>query len=74
MLFEFEGKGKKWRSHKVKRLIEVILGQKRPFSKTRFKYFGRCNNEMFDSIFGNQVCKWQEALGIDQKLIISYES
>ena len=22
---------------------------------------------MFDSVFGNQVCKWQEALGIDQQ-------
>jgi hypothetical protein len=28
------------------------------------KYFGRCNNEMFDSVFGSQVCKWQEALEI----------
>ena len=34
--------------------------------KLNLRYFGRCNGEMFDSVFeaynGANICKWQEAL------------
>jgi hypothetical protein len=32
--------------------------------KLNLRFFGRCNNEMFDQTFSKQVCKWNEALEI----------
>jgi len=56
-----------WGSYKGDCYVKFPTNKKAQ-CKLNLRYFGRCNGEMFDSIFeqqmGKNICKWQEALDI----------